>query len=790
MIIFGTKASTLSALKNILTLSTICDGITITVKDWNINQQQIIEAIQKKFQPDRIIVRSSALDEDTCSISMAGAYKSVANVDSRSIDQIISAINQVMHSYGTRCLSKNEILIQSMIQNVSMSGVIFSHDLNSGAPYYVINYDDISGKTDTITSGSTDINRTLLIYRKKVENIRSSRFKKLLMAVIEIESVSPYSGLDIEFAVTNNEQIYILQVRRLAVQENWNRSISNNIDHSLNQIYKFVENRFKPVHNSLGYTSIFGEMPDWNPVEMIGTVPRPLARSLYERLITDSVWAQARAFMGYRDLSNHPLMVNLGGRVYIDVRESFNSYLPADLSSEIGEKLVSGWLDYLKANPSMHDKVEFEVAITVYTFDFDTRISAFSNILSQKEWDDFKHSLLKFTNNIIINQKIMIDDQLNQIELLNKKRKYLLTQISKENIMVIVKELLDDCALYGTKPFSILARCGFIAETFLRSMENKNILSINTIEQFKASIVTIISELLTSMKALMNKKISKEEFMERFGHLRPGTYDILAIRYDQLDDINYINNDIRTVISSHEKTFYLTEVQKKKINNALKTYGFEFDVETLFEFMRKVISAREYAKFIFTRNISDSLELLAQWGLNIGLSRDELSFLTINQLIESIQNSFNCSYEMYYRNLSKTARESFEISHAIRLPYLICELSDIFIVPLLKSRPNFITKKRVQANLLYISGHEFHFNHAENTIILIERADPGYDWIFLNPIKGLITKYGGANSHMAIRCAELEIPAAIGCGEQMFDQLIKANAVLLDCGSKLVIPVK
>ena len=48
---------------------------------------------------------------------------------------------------------------------------------------------------------------------------------------------------------------------------------------------------------------------------------------------------------------------------------------------------------------------------------------------------------------------------------------------------------------------------------------------------------------------------------------------------------------------------------------------------------------------------------------------------------------------------------------------------------------------------------------------MIENADPGYDWIFLHKIRGFITKYGGLNSHMAIRAAELGIPAAIGTGE-------------------------
>ena len=36
--------------------------------------------------------------------------------------------------------------------------------------------------------------------------------------------------------------------------------------------------------------------------------------------------------------------------------------------------------------------------------------------------------------------------------------------------------------------------------------------------------------------------------------------------------------------------------------------------------------------------------------------------------------------------------------------------------------------------------------------------------------KYLVTQYGGANSHMAIRCAELGIPAVIGAGEKSFEE--------------------
>ena len=75
----------------------------------------------------------------------------------------------------------------------------------------------------------------------------------------------------------------------------------------------------------------------------------------------------------------------------------------------------------------------------------------------------------------------------------------------------------------------------------------------------------------------------------------------------------------------------------------------------------------------------------------------------------------------------------------------------------------------------------------KDKIVLIEGADPGYDWIFLHGIKGLITKYGGAASHMTIRCSEFDIPAAIGCGESIYETLKESSKIKINCKSKKII---
>ena len=49
---------------------------------------------------------------------------------------------------------------------------------------------------------------------------------------------------------------------------------------------------------------------------------------------------------------------------------------------------------------------------------------------------------------------------------------------------------------------------------------------------------------------------------------------------------------------------------------------------------------------------------------------------------------------------------------------------------------------------------------------------------------------GGANSHMAVRASELELPAVIGAGEDLYARWSKAKAGNLDCANQTVIVVE
>ena len=110
---------------------------------------------------------------------------------------------------------------------------------------------------------------------------------------------------------------------------------------------------------------------------------------------------------------------------------------------------------------------------------------------------------------------------------------------------------------------------------------------------------------------------------------------------------------------------------------------------------------------------------------------------------------------------------------------MINTLKDIYVQQSGENKINFISNKKVTGNIIHLNESTKYKNF--NGIICIENADPGYDFLFSKNIKGLITKYGGVNSHMSIRCHELNIPAAIGVGDETFDKIIEKNKLILNC---------
>ena len=782
------KSNNLTSVKEKLPVFFIPSFICINAIDFKDDNKNSLELILSLFQCNLLAIRSSAADEDGQSNSAAGEYESVLNVPSYDPEKIIEAINAVIASYKKKrpLLENDEVIIQEMVQDTTMSGVIFTHDLNTGAPYYVINYDDQSGLTDTVTSGDGEYsNRTLYIHRNSTNKLQSDRFVKLLQAVQELELLMDSQFLDIEFALGRDLTPYLLQVRAITTQPNWNRVVSKRIDETLQGVQAFVTERFKQFDGVYGKTTILGQMPDWNPVEMIGRAPRALSLSLYQTLITDHAWSDARAIMGYTIPTGQPLMVMLAGQPFIDTRLSFHSYLPNTIPFKIAEKVVDHWLDHLRMSPELHDKVEFDIAITAYSFDIDDKIeNLIGDSLNDSEKIEFKQAHLEQTRRLVKGKnEDSLSNALNRIEVLDTRQREKNSDKLPPNIASLFA-IVSDCIQYGTIPFAILARHGFIARTILHSLQNIGIITKSEMSQFQESIQTVASNLIDDMHALQLGELTNTKFMRRYGHLRPGTYDIMSHRYDQMSDIS--KGSVLPHCKDKVKAFKFSKIQQQQVNTLLIDNGFgNFSSDELLNYIQEAIIGREYGKFVFTRSVSSMLELIANFAEKNGLSRDEMSHVPLNSILNVVKSSSEKSIEEYFREISKQEEERHQVSVAIRLPQILTDSAGVHIIPFQVSHPNFITHKKVTAEILILHSKIDEIS-LKDKIIVIEGADPGFDWIFSQEIAGLITKYGGVNSHMAIRCAEFGIPAAIGCGEQRYEPLLKSTKAHLDCAAGLI----
>jgi len=782
------KANFLKKVKEQLSLFKVPELVSYSAAQLKSDKESALEEIARIFQSRLLIIRSSAADEDGQSNSSAGEYDSVLNIPSDNTGKVTEAINTVIASYERKrpLLPEDEVIIQEMVQGSTMSGVVFTHDLNTGAPYYVINYDDVSGLTDTVTSGGGEYsNRTLYIHRGSTPTVRSERFLCLIKAIQELELVVGSQFIDIEFSLGEELTPHLLQVRAITTKPNWNRGVSKRIDATLRGVQRFVRSHFQPVSGVYGPTTVFGQMPDWNPAEMIGRAPRALAFSLYKTLITDHAWRIAREEMGYATPAGQPLMISLAGQPFIDTRLSFHSYLPAGLSPDIGEKLVEAWVERLKTHPELHDKIEFEVAITTYSFDIDDKIEVqIGQVLNQAEKSAFKDALRQQTCELLADSdEGGISSALARVNELAKKQLNM-SALPKESNIKAMFGMIEDCVRLGTIPFSILARHGFIARTILLSLNKCGILSEEDVNNIQSSVRTVASDLVDDMYRLQFDKLTRSSFMKKYGHLRPGTYDILSLRYDQMHDL-----EVKAPENHKQKSsdaFDLSTEKKQAINHAIKSAGFtDMDADMLLRYIQAATAGREYGKFVFTRSVSDLLELIVFFGEEYGLSRDEMSHIPIDNIMGVIVKSSDEGIEERLRQVSAEERERHMVSTAIRLPQVLFDEEGVHVVPFQVSTPNFITHKTIRATCICLLVGDAPPD-LKGKIVLIENADPGFDWIFAQQIGGLITKYGGANSHMAIRCAEFGIPAAIGCGEQRFESMRKAHHLLLDCSAGLV----
>lgn len=776
---FQTKARNLIALHGILKSARILPLICTSLDELQSNREKVLKEITSFFSNQNVckelIVRSSSRNEDNKIHSNAGAFLSISHVIKESHQTILEALQKVGHSMPK---SDDEILIQPMLENISLCGVAFSVDKDNFAPYFCVQY-DASGQNHLVTDGNNKQNYTFTHFRE-ADLPKDERFRAIVVMMKELESLFDCNHLDVEFAFGTyggKEELFCLQVRPLVMQH------KSNFFHTINKkalvrLHKRLSTFLQPSPNVLGDKAIFGVMPDWNPAEIIGLRPKRLALSLYKEIITDNIWAYQRDNYGYRNLRSHPLMHSFLGMPYIDVRLSFNSFIPKDLDEKIAKKLVNYYLDSLLNRPELHDKIEFEIVFSCYDFNLSYKLkNLLSRGFSENEIKRIEFSLLNLTNAIINPSSGLYVKDLDKIENLGA----IYENIKDSSLSLIDKIywLIENCKRYGTLPFAGIARAGFVAMQMLNSLVEIGFLSTQEKHLFLHSLKTV-SKKLSSFTKKLNKE-NKEEFLKEFGHLRAGTYNILSPRYDEAFE-QYFSHFHSSLDSAQEGEFHLDESRMSELDGILRENGLKIDSKGFLAFLKAAIEGRESAKFAFTKLLSYVIFLIGELGAHYDITKEDMAYLDIKSILTLYSSLYSKSPKERLLSEITLHKEEHTLTLALKIPPLLRHPDEVFSFFEFHISPNFITQKSVMADIALENDKE-----VEGKIVLIYAADPGYDYLFAKKIAGLITCYGGANSHMAIRASEIGLPAVIGVGERAFEKYSRANKILIECQSEQII---
>jgi hypothetical protein len=782
--IFRGKAQTLDNLAPLVRGATFLPRARVALAEWQAARDDVLKRVAGAFPAATVVVRSSATAEDGLASSAAGKFRTVLDVRSDDRAALAQAIDTVIASYGQggRSVDRHdEVLIQPQLLDIKASGVLLTRDPRSGAPYFVINEDRCSGRPDVVTSGQAGrVSQQFVAWSARSAKSLSPDTRRLVAFGGQLVELSHIDALDVEYAVDGGDTFHVLQVRPLAAARQKAAVADDDVLDLLAGARDFVAERMRPVAGLLGARTVLGVMPDWNPAEMIGLSPRPLALSLYQALIGADAWAEARQRIGYRDVRPEALIVALGGRPYVDVRASLNSFLPASLDTTIGARWVDACIERLRDDPSRHDKIEFEIALTCLAPDWDE--AAARLVDAGIEPEHFAECLRPLTADILSGAVEPIARQLAQLDILEERRRQheSFANGGVHGLARRVAHHLDDCRRLGLVPFSILARYAFVSMSFLRGLLRTGLIDDDQYHGFLHAVPTVAG----TIAADLGRDLPLDDLVSRYGHLRPNSYEITSPNYAS-DPEQFLRAPQQRGNASQEPPDEWLRPGAAAIDRLLARLGLGMEAERLFAFMADSIAGRERAKFEFMKSLDAALDGIASLGEHLGFDRDRLSFLPVGEILRLATDSAAHADRAQLRRSIAFHEKRWLATCAMRLPDVVRTPDEVLAFGLEAWRANFVTRKRVAARVVWLDDASPRIDLA-GAIVLTRAADPGYDWIFAHDIAGLVTEYGGVASHMSIRAAEFGLPAAIGCGSMVMDSLRGAERIELDCASERV----
>lgn len=715
---------------------------------WQRDGQAALEECLRFLGQLSAAVRSDARVEDQLKSSCAGHYPTELDVQPSALPAAVAHVFAALDDHPD-----DAVLIQPMQQNIIWTGVGSTHRIHDGAPWYCVEMSrsGVAAVTDGRANGRLRaVERAALQRNPERLHELPSELRPVLTTLQELESWAAQTPLEMEFALHEGDgslQLCLLQVRPLATRKHWPESKPLRRSSVLSRLDQPDEHCDQVV----GDDTVLSLMADWNPAELLGAHPRPLALSVFDALIGRGVWWGARARLGYQAPpdADVKLLYPVAGRPYVDVRRSANSLLPAGLPRALRRRIVQSWLTTLKHSPELHDKVEFAVYRTVRDFtDRDALIRHRPEGLSAADIDCWEQALTGLSRGLLAR---IGDPSLSRH----------LRRMQSEPVPPLPWQPLLHACREGTAEFAALARLAFAADAQLRSAVAREALRPERALQLRAAsggVASLLQELPSD-------------------HLRSGSFDITQPTWHNHAQARTARRE--PPLQNSALRFRLQPDETRRLGDLLHETGFALEPEAWVAHVMHASRAREWAKFVFSRHLSAALERIASAFAEVGLDRDCASWLSLRD-IERAERLAAGNRPRYWQDRAELRRRRHQEQARVLLSPLLRSDTDRWFADSLGVLPNFVGRRPASGPLRALrSGFEPNTD-LRGAIVLVTHADPGYDWLFERGISGLITAWGGAHSHMAIRCAEFGLAAAIGCGEAVHQRASVASRARID----------
>ena len=134
---------------------------------------------------------------------------------------------------------------------------------------------------------------------------------------------------------------------------------------------------------------------------------------------------------------------------------------------------------------------------------------------------------------------------------------------------------------------------------------------------------------------LASEQVVENQSTERKKHDNERPQNLVAGRALLASEHLYQRDDVKDHDNAVSRKANAWELEKHSFLKACQEVGIEASLEELETFMRGAIEGREYAKFVFSKNLSLAIEAMTEYGESLGLDREIVSHISWGELYKS-----------------------------------------------------------------------------------------------------------------------------------------------------------